>query len=183
MKSVRMALATLVAVGVCLALSCTNLPPPQSSWDHEATFSNLKTFDWYADPGEDKTVGSAIVDTRFVEDHVKKDTTAALQKKGYQPAAGGNADFFVDYHTRAAGIISRDKYGAYAWWGMPVYMGSQNYREVILALDVRDRDKKLIWRGWVTKIGGSSPEEIGRQIQKAIDQILAMFPPGAKSAG
>jgi Domain of unknown function (DUF4136) len=176
MKPLRIALAPLCAA---LALACTHLPPPQSSWDHEANFANLKSFDWYADPAEDKTIGSAVVDTRFVDDHVKKDATATLQKKGYSPAAGGAADFYLDYHTRAAGVISRDKYGAYAWWGMPVYMGSQNYKEVILAIDVRDRDKKLIWRGWLTKIAGSSPEAIARQIEKAVDQILAMFPPGA----
>lgn len=170
-----------VAAALCAAFSCSRLPPPQSSWDREVNFASLKTFGWYADPAEDKGVGSAIVDTRYVQDHVMKDTTAALEKKGYRRAGDDTADFFMDYHTRAAGIVTRDKYGAYGWWAMPVYMGSQVEREAILALDVRDRDKKLIWRGWVTKTVGTSPEAIGRNIKKAVDQLMALFPPTAEA--
>jgi len=160
-----------------LSLACSSVPPPQASWDREADFSSLKTYGWYADPAEDKTVGSAIVDTRFVEDHVKKNVTAELEKKGFRPAGDAEPDFFVDYHTRSAGIISRDQYGAYSWWAMPTYTGSMTVKQVILAVDFRDRAKKLIWRGWATKEVGSSPEKIAKQIRSAIDQILEKFPP------
>ena len=175
MKSLRIVLAPL---GAALALACSTTPGPQSSFDHDANFANLKTFSWYADPAEDKGVGSAIVDTRFVEVNVKKDVTEVLGKKGIQPAAAdATPDFFADYHTRAAGILSRDVYGAYAWWSFPVYMGTQNQREAVLAIDFRDANKKLIWRGWVSKLVGSSPEKIRRQIRQSVEQILASFPP------
>jgi hypothetical protein len=167
-----------ILLAVALALACSSTAPPQSSYDHEANFGALKTFGWYADPAEDKGVGSAIVDTRFVEVNVKKDVTEVLKKKGFQPAAAdATPDFFADYHTRAAGILSRDVYGAYAWWSMPVYMGTQSQREAVLAIDFRDGNKKLIWRGWVSKLVGSSPEKIARQIRSSVEEILAKFPP------
>ena len=179
MKSARIFLPPLVAL---LALSCSSMPPPQSSWDHEADFSKLKTFGWYSDPAEDKTVGSSIVDTRFVEDHVKKEVSALLGKKGYRPAGDAAPDFYADYHTRVAAIVQQDQYGRYAWWAMPTYLGTQTYREGTLAIDVRDPSKKLIWRGWVTRLYGKSPEAIAKDIRRAVEQILDMFPPGAAPA-
>jgi len=177
MKTLRFALVIAVAIA---GLSCSSTPPPQAAWDHNVSFAGWKTFGWYADPAEDKGIGSAIVDTRFVDDHVKKDVTANLAKKGFQPAGeDAAADFYVDYHTRANGIVSRDKYGLYTWWSIPTYMGSQTYKERTLALDIRDASKKLVWRGWVSKFVGTSPEAIAKDIRRAVDQILEPFPPGA----
>ena len=84
MKTFRLAAVLAVAAA---GLACSSTPPPQASWDHNVSFAGWKTFAWYADPQEDKGIGSAIVDTRFVDDHVKKDVTALLVKKGFSPAA------------------------------------------------------------------------------------------------
>ncbi len=175
MKTFRLAAVLAVAAA---GLSCSSTPPPQASWDHNVSFAGWKTFGWYADPREDKGIGSAIVDTRFVDDHVKKDVTALLAKKGFRPAAEDAApDFLIDYHTRANGIVSRDQYGVYTWWSIPTYVGSETYRERTLAIDFRDPAKKLVWRGWVSKFVGNSPEAIAKDIRRAVEQILAPFPP------
>jgi hypothetical protein len=178
MKSIRRVLV-LAPLCATLTLACSSLPPPGSSYDHDANFSSLKTYGWYSDPAEDKTVGSSIVDTRFVEDHVKKNIVEILGKKGYRPAGDATPDFYTDYHTRVAAIVQQDQYGRYAWWAMPTYLGTQTYREGTLAVDVRDASKKLIWRGWVTKLYGKSPEAIAKNIRRAVEEILASFPPGA----
>jgi hypothetical protein len=174
MKALRLA-AVMAAAAV---VACHSTPPPQAAWDHNVSFSGWKTFGWYADPQEDKGIGSAIVDTRFVDDHVKKDVTALLVKKGFHPAAAdATPDFLLDYHTRANGIVSRDQYGVYTWWSLPTYIGSETYRERTLAIDIRDPAKKLVWRGWVSKFVGNSPEAIAKDIRRAVDQILGPFPP------
>jgi len=181
MKTLR--LAAVLAAAAAAGLSCSSTPPPQAAWDHNVSFAGWKTFSWYADPQEDKGIGSAIVDTRFVDDHVKKEVTALLTKKGFQLAAEGAApDFLVDYHTRANGIVSRDQYGVYSWWSLPTYVGSETYRERTLAIDVRDPARKLVWRGWVSRFVGNSPEAIAKDIRRAVDQIMAPFPPGAATS-
>ena len=179
MKSLKISPLLLLAA---ILLSCSPRPRPQSAYDHAATFSNLKTFDWYADPAEDKGVGAAVVDTRWVDEHVKAAVTEELGKKGLRPAKGAAPDFFVDYHTRAAGISQRDKYGAYTWWSPYTYVGSETRRQATLALDVRDAEKKLIWRGWITVTVGTSPEEIDRQVRKYVGELLSDFPPGTAAA-
>ncbi|MGH9368789.1 MAG: DUF4136 domain-containing protein [Thermoanaerobaculia bacterium] len=175
MKLPRTGLALAAAAG----LACSTTPPPQAAWDHSSDFSNLKTYDWHEDPAEEKSRGGAIVDARFVFEHIHKEVNGNLEKKGYLPAGSGQPDFYVEYHTRSAGILERDKYGAYSWWSAYNYLGSSYYKENVLVIDVRDREKKLIWRGWVTRITGSNPEAIAKDIRKAVSQILASFPPGA----
>ncbi len=160
-------------------LSCTPAPRPDFAYDHAANFTNLKTFEWYADPSEDKTVGATVVDSRWAEEHIKGAITEELGKKGLRPASGASPDFYADYHTRAAGIMQRDKYGLYSWWGFPNYLGSETASQGTLALDVRDPDKKLIWRGAITVTIGTSPEEIDRQLRKYVAELFANFPPAA----
>ena len=179
MKSRKLSLLLLLAA---FPLSCSPRPRPQSAYDHAASFSNLKTFDWYADPAEDKGVGGAVVDTRWVDEHVKAAVTEELGKKGLRPAKGAAPDFFVDYHTRAAGISQRDKYGMYTWWSPYTYVGSETRKQATLALDVRDAEKKLIWRAWITATVGTSPEEIYRQVRKSVGELLSDFPPGMAAA-
>ncbi len=168
-------------LAACLAACSSGTPPPQIAWDHSVNFSALKTFGWYADPNEDKGVGGAIVDARWVDDHVKAAVTADLKTKGLSPAGSGTADFYVDYHTRAGGIMERDQYGAYSWWtGWP--SGASYSKQAVLILDVRDRDKKLIWRGSETKVLGHDPEALNRQVREAVARLFRNFPPGVAGA-
>jgi len=163
--------------------SCSPAPKPQFAYDRSVSFANLKTFDWYADPAEDKTIGATVVDTRWFEEHLKSAVSAELERKGLRPASGAAPDFYVDYHTRAAGIQQRDKYGLYSWWGPYNYIGTETAKQGTLALDVRDAEKKLIWRGAITVTVGSSPEEIDRQIRKYVGELFANYPPEAAGKG
>jgi hypothetical protein len=179
MKRVRtLSLLALTALG----LRCSSSKPPQSSWDHAADFASLKTFGWYADPADEKQMSGAIVDARFLDEHVKKAVGEQLAKKGFRPAAGDDADFYMDYHTRASAVVDRDKYGVYSWWGPVVWAGSEYARENTLVLDVRDSSKKLIWRGWITRFAGRNPEEVARAIDRAVSGMLSSFPPTAGQA-
>jgi Domain of unknown function (DUF4136) len=169
--------ALLLLPLTAVALACSTTPPPQVAYDRSFSFAGLKTFDWYADPAEEKSVGGAIVDARWVNDHVKAAVNAELEKKGLRPAGSGTPDFYVDYHTRSGGIAERDQYGVYSWWtGMPT--GANYYKEAILILDVRDAQKKLIWRGSDTKVLGTDPEQLDRQVKSAVATLFRNFPPG-----
>jgi hypothetical protein len=172
MKRLTTRLLLLVSAAA-LACSSTGNAPPQSAYDHSVNFGSLKTFDWHENPDEEKAPGGAIVDARFIYEHVQADVTADLTKKGFRNAGGAAADFYVEYHTRMAGILEKDKYGVYSW--APV--AARYYKQGTLVIDIRDASKKLIWRGWSTRLLGTSPEGIARDISKAVSEILAKFPP------
>ena len=172
----KMALGIAVIAAAAATLACKSLPPAQAQWDPAADFSQLKTFAWSTDPNEDKGVGSSIVDPRWVNDHVQGAVDAELTKKGDRKVNEG-ADFLLDYHTRPGAVLSQDRWGAYSWWSGAVYTGTETRREATLALDVRDRGMKLIWRGAVTKLAGTTPEAIDRDVKRAVSEVLAKFPP------
>ena len=178
MKRVSIRLLVVLAAAA-LACSSTGNAPPQSSYDHSVDFASLKTFDWHENPEEEKQPGGAIVDARFIYEHVQADVAANLTKKGFRNAGGAPADIYITYHTRMAGVLEKDKYGIYSW--APV--AAMYYKEGTLVLDVRDSERKLIWRGWATRLLGTSPEGIARDIRNAVNDILKKFPPtgGAKS--
>jgi len=174
MRGMRILAVSLSFAGL---VACSTTPPPQVAYDHSVNFSSYKTFDWYADPSEEKSVGGAIVDARWVNDHVKGAVTAELEKKGLRPAGSAPPDFYLDYHTRSGGVAERDQYGVYSWWsGMPT--GANYYKEAVLILDVRDTQKKLVWRGSETKVLGTDPEQLDRQIKSAVATLFKNFPPG-----
>jgi uncharacterized protein DUF4136 len=173
----------ILAIALCSAglAACSTTPPPQIAYDRSINFSRYKTFDWYADPSEEKSVGGAIVDARWVNDHVKAAITAELANKGIRAADSAPPDFYVDYHTRSGGIAERDQYGVYSWWtGMPT--GTNYYKQAVLILDVRDPQKKLVWRGAETKVLGTDPEQLDRQVKSAVATLFKNFPPGAAPA-
>ena len=169
-------LGIAVLAATAAALACKSLPPAQAQWDPKADFSRLKTFAWSTDPKEDKGVGSSIVDPRWVNDHVQGAVDAELTKKGYRKVAEG-ADFLLDYHTQPGAVLSQDRWGYYSWYSPAIYAGTVTRREATLAIDVRDKGMRLIWRGGVTKLAGSTPEKLDSQIKDAIAEVMAKFPP------
>jgi uncharacterized protein DUF4136 len=166
-------LCLLLVVGT----ACTKLPPPEFAYDKAASFADLKTFAWYQGPEFKYPRGGSVVDGRFIDDHVRKDVEAELGKKGYRKEDGGSPDFFVSYATSADGIVDHDRYGAYSWWSPNIYVSSAYDRMATLTLDVRDREKKLIWRGAISRTGGDNPEKVGEAIERAVAELLKNFPP------
>jgi hypothetical protein len=153
-------------------------PPPDFAYDHTASFANLTTYAWFQDPNWKMPGGFSVVDGQFIDRHVREDVDAALQKKGLRKIEDG-ADMYVAYTTNPAGVLSQDKWGIYTWWNWAYvgYAGTRYQKQGTLVLDVRDRQKKLIWRGARTTTVGTNPEEIGRDIDRAVNLLLSSFPP------
>ncbi len=174
MKSLRLGLG-LAAVG-CL-LACAGAPKLSFAWDHEARFDQMRVFAWYDDPTFQMPHGGSIVDGRFIDEHVRKAVEEHLREKGLERSADGSADIYVAYHAGTEGVVSQDRFGSYAWWSPTIYGGAKYRKEGSLVLDVRDGGKKLIWRGIITAIVGTNPDEVARDIDKAVGDLLARFPP------
>jgi Domain of unknown function (DUF4136) len=162
--------------------ACSKLPPPEFAYDKTASFAVLRTFAWYEGKEFKYPRGGSVVDGRFIDEHVRKDVETELGKKGYRKDDGGSPDFYVSYSTSADGIVDHDIYGAYSWWSPAIYVSSAYDRWATLTLDVRDRGKKLIWRGAISRTAGQNPEKVGNAIEKAVALLLTNFPPAPKPA-
>ena len=60
-----------------------------------------------------------------------------------------------------------------------IYVGAKYRKEGSLTLDVRDAGNKLIWRANKTALIGTNPEAVKRDIDDAVGDLLAKFPPKA----
>jgi hypothetical protein len=172
--------ASAILLGLAATLACAHKnPAPDFAYDHTASFANLKTYAWFEDPAWEFPQGNSIVDGRFVDEHIRQAVNDALQKKGFGRVDTGSASFFVSYHGGAAGVLSQDKWGVYQWWNLYYvdYAGTKYRKQSTLTLDIRGADKKLIWRGVRTAMIGTNPEELARDIDRAVSLLLAEFPP------
>jgi hypothetical protein len=172
----RLAAAAILASALGLVFACAGKPTIDFAYDHAASFQGLKTYAWFDDPNFQMPGGNSIVDGRFVDEKVRAAVEKELGKKGYTKTDGA-ADIYVSYSTNPAGVASQDKFGRYSWWS-PTLVGGTKYRkEGSLVLDIRDRDHKLVWRGFKQAILGTNPEALARDINDAVDDLLGKFPP------
>ena len=178
MRSILRTGAILLALSSAVGCAHKN-PPPDFDYNHTANFAGLTTYAWYDDPTWKIPKGNSIVDGQFIDRNVRDAVDATLQKKGYQKIDGGSPTFFVAYHTDAAGVVSQDKYGVYGWWnwGYVDYYGTKYRKQGMLALDVRNGGRELIWRGVRIVMVGTNPEAMKSDIDGAVGILLAEFPP------
>lgn len=170
-----------------LALSGCETLRVGSDYDRAASFANYHTFTWL--PRQESTYVNPMV-----IEQAKDAILAGLEQKGYRYVSDpAEADFAVDFtlgsHERVDVHTYPQPYawpwygyGRY-WWGYP-YWGTgidvTRYREGTLAIDVFDaKTHRPVWHGWAKK--PLSHEDIAHSnesIRKAVDAVLATFPPG-----
>ncbi|HEY3204641.1 MAG TPA: DUF4136 domain-containing protein [Thermoanaerobaculia bacterium] len=162
------------------ALFCVGThPAPRFAWDSKADFAAIKSFAWYSDPSFRMPHADSIVDGPFLDEHIRKAIAANLEKKGYRKAEAGKPDIFASYRTGQDGVASQDEWGVYDWWWFPLYVyeGSDYEKERLLTIDVRDSGRKLVWRGQISRLEGTNPDAVAREIDRTVADLLAKFPP------
>lgn len=177
LKTLRLP-ALLLLLAAALACAGKN-PPPDFAYDHTASFTGLKTYAWFDDPTWVMPQGNSIVDGQFVDRNVRQAVDLNLQKKGYTKVDSGDASFYVAYHGGSAGVASQDKWGVYSWWSTyyVASVGTTYRKQSTLVLDIRDSQKKLIWRGGRTAMIGTNPEQLAKDIDRAVALLIGEFPP------
>ena len=174
-----------LAVAASVLAGCAGAPTYHYAFDPEFRFTKPSTYAWYEDPNFKMPGGSSIVDGKFVDENVRRAIDETLEKKGVKPAPPGAApDIYVSYSTRPDGVASQDRFGAYSWWSGTIWAGTKYQKAGTLWIDIRDSSHKLIWRGLKTTLVGSNPDAMRRDIDRAVSELLAEYPPppGAKNA-
>ncbi len=189
MNCLRM-IATVL--GLTLFTACSSYTV-KTDYDPSIAYSSYKTFDWYAASKRAKGRGSGI--DPLIDKRVRVSVQAVLEAKGFRQETVAEPDFLVTYYP----VYQNKKYrtttsfgGGYGWgsrrWGYGVgtrFSTSQvhKYREGTIILEVVDsRSNQLVWQGAaegaLTNL--DSPENAQEQINKAVGDLLADFPPGPK---
>lgn len=184
--------ATVVGLGLLMA--CSNYTV-KTDFDPTVTYSSYRTFDWYAASKKAKGKGSGtdpIMDRR-----VRAAVQGVLEAKGFKQETVAEPDFLVTYYP----IYQKRRYRTtttvgggygYGWgwrhWGYGVgtrFSTSQvhQYREGTIVLEIVDsKSNQLVWQGSAegALTGLANPEDADEQVNKAVRDMLATFPPGGK---
>jgi hypothetical protein len=171
----------LLAVAVC---ACGTVSV-HTDWDQRHDFSGWQTFAWMPEGTEPK--GRPPVDDPLIADRVRAAVERTLAAKGYRLMRRGTPDFYVGtaiYVQQKLDVYTINSY--YGWgyrWdaGFPETRVAE-YDEGELVIDVADaKARKLVWRGSGSKRidPEPSPERVTENVNRAVEEILADFPPGA----
>ncbi len=170
-------LALLVLGAALAAGACRGThPKPVYAWDKGANFATLKSWAWYEDPTFKVPHGDSIIDGSFLDGHIRTAIEDALRHKGYEKVPPNRASMFVIYHTGDVGVGEHDEFGNYEWWtGAVVATDWEKERTVII--DIRNSDRKLVWRGQIERLEGSNPDGVARELNHEVATLLSHFPP------
>lgn len=186
MKGLMRPYAAFALAATFAALTaCAGAPSYDYAFDPAFRFTPPKTYAWYDDPDFQPPGGGAVVDARFIDENIRRAIDETLKKKGVQPAAGGaKPDIYISYSTRAEGVSSQDRIGRYSWWSGLYTTNTRNRQGGTLWINIRDSEQKLIWSGVKSALLGTSPDALRGDIDRAVSELLAKYPPppGAKNA-
>lgn len=164
----------IATIAIFVIAGCSTISVNQD-YDTGYDFSQLKTFGFIPIPED---AGIDQLSANRLGDAIK----AELISKGY--TLSENADFGIALHfgKQTKTSVQSYGYGYGGWWGRPGMGGVDvsQYDEGTLVIDFIDMKKKeLVWRGTGTGIMSDSPsvEEKTENINNAVNQILAQFPP------
>ena len=165
-------IATFVFVG-CAGQVKTNI-----SYDDTVDFASYKTFAQTPPPSyADNMPGYSEITGRNIQDRI----SMVLQQKGLEPAGMDEADLQVSFTLGGQQRQEAEYFTGWGWYG-PGEFQTENYIAGSLVIQMGDRVKKrLVWHGSGTEdiFSEAGNDEL---IMKAVDAVLAKYPPAQGSA-
>ena len=162
----------LTAIGTTLAQQVT------TDFDHQANFSQYKTYSW-----EEIKPANSLWDTR-----IKNAVDAQLQAKGWTQVASGGDVCIVAVKTTQTQRTLQTFYdgfgGGWRWRGFggmgEATTTEQDYKEGTLVVDLYDaKTKQLIWRGSAEDTLSNKAEKNEKNLDKGVAKMFKKFPPEA----
>jgi hypothetical protein len=158
----------------------------QTDFDHQANFSQYKTYSW-----QEIKPANSLWDAR-----IKNAVDAQLSAKGWaQVNSGGDVAIVAIKTTQTQRTLHTfyDNYGDFGGgWGWRGFGGGgfggfgesdtteQDYKEGTLVIDMFDaRTKQLIWRGSAEDMLSNKAEKNEKNLEKGVAKMFKDFPPGS----
>jgi hypothetical protein len=178
-RRIRLLCLVLLTVG-CSSVSVS------TDFDSEIDFTRLSSYNWMPAPEQPSAeLQKELSQNTLIEGRVKRAVDAELAAKGIRKATQ-DPDMLVAFLTGVQDKVDVQNWGyGYGWGRRRGPIGGSDvtavhYEEGTLILDFVDpKTKKLIWRG----VGKGvlprevSPEKSQENINKAVEKILAKYPP------
>lgn len=148
----------------------------QSDFDHQANFSQYKTYSWQ----EIKASNS------LWSDRIKEAVNAQLASKGWTQVDSGGDVAIVAIKTTQTERTLQTFYdgmgGGWRWRGMGGFGESttteQDYKEGTLVVDMYDAStKQLIWRSSAEETLSDKAEKNEKNLDKGVVKMFKSFPP------
>jgi hypothetical protein len=157
----------------------------QTDFDHQANFSQYKTYSW-----KEIKPANSLWDAR-----IKNAVDAQLSAKGWaQVNSGGDVAIVAIKTTQTQRTLHTfyDNYGDFGGgWGWRAFGGGgfdsfgesdtteQEYKDGTLVIDMFDaKTKQLIWRGSAEDALSDNAEKNEKNLDKGVAKMLKDFPPG-----
>ena len=166
----------------------------KSVYDPFASFPKSGTYAWM--PGSQRLIDDPRIDLAEVDKRIRSAVDRGMAAKGFQPASQDTADILIAYHAALesrldAATVNENYwswgYGSDGSWGYgpnrKVSRGPDTgpvYEKGSIVLDIVDPGtKRLLWRGSAEAhiVVSVSTEEKERRTDRAVQAILARFPP------
>ena len=176
MKSFRStALCTLFFVAMLGAAFAQQV---KTDFDHQANFSQYKTYSW-----QEVKPPNSLWDSR-----IKSAVDAQLATKGWTQVDNGGDVAIVAIATSHTERTLQTFYdgmgGGWRWRGFggmgDATTTEQDYKEGTLLVDMYDgKTKQLIWRGSAEDMVSNKPETNEKNLNKGVAKMFKKFPPQA----
>jgi hypothetical protein len=148
----------------------------QTDFDHQANFSQYKTYSWQEIKASNSLWG----------DRIKEAVNAQLGSKGWiQVDSGGNVVIVAIKTTQTERTLQTfydGMGGGWRWRGFGGFGESttteQDYKEGTLVVDMYDAStKQLIWRGSAEEMLSDKAENNEKNLDKGVAKMFKSFPP------
>src|SRR5882762_269491 len=162
----------LVALGTAFAQHV------QTDFDHQANFSQYKTYSW-----QEIKPGNSLWDAR-----IKNAVDAQLAAKGWTKVESGGDVAIVAVKTTQTQRSLQTFYdgfgGGWRWRGFggmgEATTTEQDYKEGTLIVDMYDaKTKQLIWRGSAEDTVSDKAAKNEKNLDKGVAKMFKKFPPNA----
>src|ERR1700732_167410 len=152
----------------------------QTDFDHQANFSQYKTYSWQ----EIKPANS------LWDDRIKDAVDAQLAAKGWtQVQSGGDVAILAIKASKTQRTLQTFYDGFGGGWGWRRFGGEgfgdattteQDYKEGTLVIDLYDAEpKQLIWRGSAQDTLSDKATQNEKKLDKGVAKMFKAFPPGS----
>jgi hypothetical protein len=153
----------------------------QTDFDHQANFSQYKTYSW-----QEIKASDTLWDAR-----IKDAVNAQLAAKGWTQVDSGGDVAIVAIKTTQTQRTLQTFYdgmgGGWRWRGFGGFGESttteQDYKEGTLVVDMYDtKTKQLIWRGSAEDTLSDKADKNEKKLEKGVAKMFKSFPPRSTKA-
>jgi hypothetical protein len=163
------------SVGLMLLLACASFAREiKTDYDHNANFSQYKTYSWQKVQTKDP----------LLVDRIKSAVNATMAAKGLtEVPSGGDVEIFAVEVTKNQQTMNTfyDGFGGRRFGGFGyATTTTDTYKVGTIVIDLFDgKSEKLIWRSSSSDTLSNNPDKNTKNLDKGVEKMFKHFPPNA----